>query len=161
MLTIRLTISPTGLGLLVFSRGPREGSPLSSSSQHGGKVMRAMKLNEGRWKILLSRKAAPAGDQTCNPGDVSQRWWEDWDCCNMLDDANAPSPPVFDASHDNHPCQPCNAATLASHFHLPFCFYFVYKNKFALPGAIFILYYDSFPPGYSHNYSHPKIMLMV
>lgn len=69
-----LALSPTGLGPPGVSRGPREGSPLSSSAQHGGKEMKAMKLNEGKWSILPGRKAARAGHHSCDLGDVSQRW---------------------------------------------------------------------------------------
>jgi len=68
-----LALPPTGLSFLGFSRGLRKGSPLSSSSQHRGKEMRAMKLNECKQRILLGRKAAPAGAQSCDLGDVSQR----------------------------------------------------------------------------------------
>lgn len=35
--------------------------------------MTAMKLNEGKWRILLGRKAAPARDQSCDLGDIPQR----------------------------------------------------------------------------------------
>lgn len=132
---------------------------------------------------LAGQEGCSCCNQCCNQGDVSQRqrWvllkafnefpatlnrqltsnshWQDRECGTMLGNANTQYPPILNINHNNHPRQPRDAAALASHLH-PFL-YAICETKFALPSAILMPRYDSFPPVYPHNYSHPKIMLML
>lgn len=72
------SLSPTGLGILSFSRGLRDSSPLSSSTQPRGKEMRAMELNESKQRILqgtkaLTREMAPKGGDRWALGGSSSK----------------------------------------------------------------------------------------